>query len=257
MTGGANADTFLFSHNTLIEDANGEDRISAFGAFDLHGGFRSKDSEDPWAYGASFFRYGMNGVGELVIENVIGNQLGWGATYVANANVSPFIAQSERSAGIMVFEYEAEAVLLINNDTGKGLYEFYELVFGYMFKALLGTSYFAGVDPLVLDLDGDGLELTARTNLSPVFDLDGDGFAEPIGWVRPDDGLLVYDQNGNGQIDDIGELFGSPTTSGFADLAAHDANADGRIDAADGIFASLRVWQDLDQDAEVDAALSA
>ena len=122
-----------------------------------------------------------------------------------------------------------------------------------MFKALLGTSYFAGVDPLVLDLDGDGLELTARTNLSPVFDLDGDGFAEQTGWVRPDDGLLVYDQNGNGQIDDIGELFGSPTTSGFAELAAHDTNADGVIDANDAIFSSLRVWQDLDQDAEVDA----
>ncbi|WNM62097.1 calcium-binding protein [Candidatus Nitrospira neomarina] len=253
MTGGNGADTFYFSRNTRIEDAKGEDRISAFGAFDLHGGFRYSDSENPWAYGASFFRYGMNGDGELVIENVIGNLFSWGATYVANAEVSPFVAHSERSAGIMVFEYEAEAILLINNDTGKGLYEFYELVFGYMFKALLGTSYFAGVDPLVLDLDGDGLELTARTNLSPVFDLDGDGFAEQTGWVRPDDGLLVYDLNGNGQIDDIGELFGSPTTSGFAELAAHDANADGVIDAKDAIFSSLRVWQDLDQDAEVDA----
>ncbi|MBA3966434.1 MAG: hypothetical protein H0X47_11775, partial [Nitrospirales bacterium] len=253
MTGGDGADTFYFSSNTRIENATGEDRISAFGAFDLHGGFRYMDSESPWAYGASFFRYGMNGDGELVIENVIGNQFGWGATYVANADVSPFVAQSERSAGILVFEYEAEAVLLINNDTGKGLYEFYELVFGYMFKALLGTSYFAGVDPLVLDLDGDGLELTARTNLSPVFDVDGDGFAEQTGWVRPDDGLLVYDLNGNGQIDDIGELFGSPTTSGFTELATHDANADGVIDANDAIFSSLRVWQDLDQDAEVDA----
>lgn len=122
-----------------------------------------------------------------------------------------------------------------------------------MFKALLGTSYFAGVDPLVLDLDGDGLELTARTNLSPLFDLDGDGFAEQTGWVRPDDGLLVYDLNDNGRIDDIRELFGSPETSGFAELAVYDVNTDGIIDANDLIFSSLRVWGDLDQDAEVDA----
>ena len=94
---------------------------------------------------------------------------------------------------------------------------------------------------MVLDLDGDGLELTARTNLSPVFDLDGDGFAEQTGWVRPDDGLLVFDQNTNGQIDDIGELFGNPSTSGFAELAAHDGNADGVMNAQDTIFTDLRV----------------
>jgi hypothetical protein len=86
------------------------------------------------------------------------------------------------------------------------------------------------------------LELTARTFLSPLFDLDGDGFAEQTGWVRPDDGLLAYDQNGNGTIDAIGELFGSPTTSGFADLDAHDGNADGVINAQDAIFSDLRVW---------------
>ena len=131
---------------------------------------------------------------------------------MANPNVDPTTPLSERTAGFLVFEYDIERILLENNETGKGLYEFFQLVFGYMYKELLRVSLFEGVDPLVLDLDGDGLELTARTNLSPVFDLDGDGFAEQTGWVRPDDGLLVFDQNANGHIDDIGELFGNPTT---------------------------------------------
>lgn len=36
----------------LIEDATGEDRISAFGAFELIDGFRHTNLEDPLAYGA-------------------------------------------------------------------------------------------------------------------------------------------------------------------------------------------------------------
>ncbi|MGD9851510.1 MAG: hypothetical protein AB7T38_09600 [Nitrospirales bacterium] len=252
LTGGANADTFYYSNHAKIMDATPEDQIVAFG-LPLWGGQRWEESEDPWAYGAFLFRYGKNQAGDLIIESAVGDSFGWDGTFVANPNVDPTTPLSERTAGLLVFEYEMERILLVNNDTGKGLYEFYQLVFGYMFKAMLGVSLFEGVDPLVLDLDGDGLELTARTQLSPVFDLDGDGFAEQTGWVRPDDGLLAYDQNANGQIDDIGELFGNPTTSGFAELAAHDGNADGVINAQDAIFADLRVWQDLNQDAKVDA----
>ena len=82
--------------------------------------------------------------------------------------------------------------------------------------------------------------------------MDGDGFAEPTGWVMGDDGLLALDANLNGTIDDISELFGSPLVSGFTELATHDANLDGVIDAADAVFADLRVWQDADRDAVTD-----
>ncbi|MHB1670212.1 hypothetical protein, partial [Thiomonas sp.] len=44
--------------------------------------------------------------------------------------------------------------------------------------------------PIVLDLDGDGVETTA-VNSGAYFDHAGDGFAEQTGWVSPDDGLLV------------------------------------------------------------------
>jgi hypothetical protein len=109
-------------------------------------------------------------------------------------------------------------------------------------------------DPLVLDLDGDGVELTSLENSTVHFDYDGDGFAEATGWVSADDGLLVYDGNENGLVDGMGELFGSPTADGFAVLELHDINGDGKIDAADGgSFDKLRVWRDLDQDGEVDA----
>ena len=54
-----------------------------------------------------------------------------------------------------------------------------------------------GRDPLVLDLDGDGVELTAMNNSAAYVDLDNDGIAEQVGWVSADDGLLAIDINGN------------------------------------------------------------
>ncbi|MEZ5840751.1 MAG: tandem-95 repeat protein [Hyphomicrobiales bacterium] len=111
----------------------------------------------------------------------------------------------------------------------------------------------AGVDPLVLDLDGDGIETIAIDGGRVWFDFDGDFFAEKTGWLSGDDGFLVLDKNGNGTIDDIGEMFGGVERSGLEDLAAYDTNGDGTISAADAIFAELAVWRDLDKDGTTDA----
>lgn len=45
-------------------------------------------------------------------------------------------------------------------------------------------------DPLVLDLDNDGLELAAATG-TVIFDHDSDGVKTGTGWARPDDGFLA------------------------------------------------------------------
>lgn len=112
-------------------------------------------------------------------------------------------------------------------------------------------------DPIVLDLDGDGIETVGPQGLSgPLFDHLGDGVRRATGWVARDDGLLVLDRNGNGRIDDGSELFGDSTFIGSGRRAAHgydalsalDSNADGKIDASDEEFQNLQVWRDLDQD---------
>ena len=53
-------------------------------------------------------------------------------------------------------------------------------------------------DPLILDLDGDGITTSSLTGSTTYFDYDGDGFAERTGWASPGDGILVFDRNGNG-----------------------------------------------------------
>ena len=103
-------------------------------------------------------------------------------------------------------------------------------------------------DPLVLDLDGNGVQLISVAASRAHFDLDGDGFRERTGWVAPGDGLLVIDRNQNGAVDGISELFGNATEDGFVALAHLDTNADDRIDAGDQDFAKLAVWRDANSD---------
>lgn len=113
--------------------------------------------------------------------------------------------------------------------------------------------------PLVLDLDGDGVETVGLTEKIH-FDHAADGFAEQTGWVAKDDGLLVRDLNGNGKIDSGVELFGSETIlnngqkspNGFAALAELDSNTDGRVDSSDAAYSTLRIWRDVDTDGITD-----
>jgi RHS repeat-associated protein len=116
----------------------------------------------------------------------------------------------------------------------------------------LGQKAITAACPLVLDLDGDGIELTALNTPAVGFDLDGDGFREATGWVKPDDGLLVFDKNNDRFINDISELFGNQTTGGFAKLKELDTNNDGFITSADTNFNKLQVWRDLDSDGRSD-----
>ncbi|WP_165680455.1 calcium-binding protein [Metapseudomonas otitidis] len=116
-------------------------------------------------------------------------------------------------------------------------------------------SFIQRIDPLSLDLDGDGIE-TVGANAGITFDFDSDGLKTGTGWVKGDDGFLVLDRNGNGQIDNGSELFGVDTvkangqkaTDGFDALRDFDSNGDGVFDAKDAQFANVRIWQDSNQD---------
>ncbi|MDF3836227.1 calcium-binding protein [Cupriavidus basilensis] len=129
-----------------------------------------------------------------------------------------------------------------------------------------GQSY-----PLVLDLDDRGIELTAMDRSQARFDANMTGAAKPLGWVGRTNGILVFDRNGNGVVDDAGEWFGQhfsasgqPTAglTGFQALgtlaqagATTFSRGTARVDPKTGqsYFDELQVWVDANQDGRTDA----
>ena len=113
--------------------------------------------------------------------------------------------------------------------------------------------------PLVVDLDGDGIE-TLGSGVGIYFDHDNNGFSEDTGWVGKDDGLLVRDINGNGQIDNGTELFGNNTLlsngekakNGFEALKELDSNNDNVFDQNDAAWNEVKVWKDGNSNGVVD-----
>lgn len=111
-------------------------------------------------------------------------------------------------------------------------------------------------DPLVIDLDGNGIApFTFAHNVR--FDLTGGGIAAHTAWPAAGDALLGMDIDGSGTLDNGRELFSNymvgPGSSrfgtGFEALAVYDrkalgGNDDGVLSAADEAYAKVLVWND-------------
>lgn len=266
--GGDDQDTFKLGPNTFVMDASDDEQIQ-FGKFVLSGGIQFQWQEGEFAYwqpfsalaqGArgglsgmfaefwttfsmdiqfmSWMRYAQTETGQLIA------QMGRGYGQIIIENYEMVLETGRAIGNIAVFAVDMVETVQVNMSA---FAKFIDLALQAGFGVRAG-SY----DPLVIDLDKDGLDLTRQNQGDVYFDLDGDGFGERTGWVREDDGLLAIDLDGNGEIDDISELFGDENTSGLQALAAYDSNGDGVINAQDVQFSDLLIWQDLNQDGITD-----
>ena len=107
------------------------------------------------------------------------------------------------------------------------------------YKETYTTEVVKYCDPLVINLDTNIAQVSDQKFF---FDLDQDGEEEEISKLKAGSGFLALDLNGDGEINDGSELFGTKSGDGFADLAKYDADGNGWIDEADPIWEKLLIW---------------
>ena len=158
---GAGADTiWLGSDGVAIDDLSKDDRLTIAGVLPLFGGIRNAKSDSPWGHsygGAVSWAEDVSGALQV-------NVFGMATTYILNWGSSggmntPF---AERPGHISLFNFDYLGVFrlaagdLPSNASQMGWWD----LFGALVKVYFGLEVWKGVDPLTLDLDGDGLELT-------------------------------------------------------------------------------------------------
>lgn len=110
--------------------------------------------------------------------------------------------------------------------------------------------------PIILDLDGDGIELVDVTNSNIFFDMNGDGYRNRTSWVGKDDGILAIDLGNDGKVTDFREIvmttYDDNARTDLEGLRAFDTNGDGVFSANDKHWNKFGVWQDKNQNGITD-----
>ena len=169
----------------------------------------------------------------------------------ASASGGPQAAAQQRVGWGVEYDYRAEysesetttfaAEGRVRTADGRDIAFKLDLEMSRSFSTTVSASFRAGdallKDPLMLDFAGPA---AALSDVRFAFDLDADGIKEqvPLAGGR---GMLAFDRNGNGRIDDGRELFGDQNgaANGFSELRKYDDNNDGRINRQDAIFDRL------------------
>ena len=128
-----------------------------------------------------------------------------------------------------------------------------------------------GGKPIVMDMDGDGVELIPMADNNALFDMDADGYREMMEsksracfYARDDafalkpyvidqgDALLAYDYNEDGQVDERKEIafvdWKEGARTDLEGLTAFDSNGDSLLNALDAEWDKFVIWQDVDGD---------
>ena len=178
-----------------------------------------------------------------------------GTVYLVNSNIT--VNQLSDITSAADNQFNSVTIASANTPTAistaglePGTYHLYAVDQAGNLSDPASTSY--TVTPVVLDLDGDGLEYMTLQDSTAHFDFDNDGAAELTAWVSPDDGLLAIDIDGDGVISQRQELAFSDYLQGaktdLEGLRFFDTNGNGLLDSGDNQWGQFVVWQDVNSD---------
>jgi hypothetical protein len=204
-TGSGTDDTFWWSAGSFIMDAGKNDRLQLFG-LPLVGGSNAlyygvgleravaRDFLLPWV------TYGVTEAGQLLVEASFGAQLNPAMGEDAILEVAQVVENWQPGdLGIeFIVRGGGDEISLL-----KSLFKLLGAQADAIKRFAKNAAWQPTDDPIVLDLNGDGL--VSKGLGATYFDQDGDGFAERTGWIDGNDGFLVHDADGSGTIDDVSE----------------------------------------------------
>ena len=264
--GDGETDVFWYHPGVFIMDAEKDDILQMYGVPLTGGsnslfGFEAYSQKIAWDFFVPFVWYGFSTANQLIVASMIHDITGANEEFpdpegvLANSMIvenfefgefkDTWLGRTDKSSLNMYFriiggdELEIPTFLSVWGQIGYYIDKLWALAKGFNWQPV--------EDPLVLDLDGDGIETSSLHQSGVHFDLDGDDFAQKTGWLSSDDGFLVIDEFNDGRIENVEEMFGSQTETGYEELARHDDNGDGVIDENDAVWDDLQVWRDLDQ----------
>ncbi|MGO4386760.1 calcium-binding protein [Microvirga sp. 2YAF29] len=129
------------------------------------------------------------------------------------------------------------------------------------FEGGFGGDGYAGIGPthpIVLDLDGDGIDIVPLNKSQTYFDYNGDGAVGRTAWIGKGDGLLVFDADDSGTVNSAREFVFTQWSrlagrDMFAVRTVFDTNKDDVLSSADTDFEKFKVWVDADLDGVTDS----
>lgn len=100
--------------------------------------------------------------------------------------------------------------------------------------------------PIILDLNGNGIEITGLDRSTTFMDSADDGLQHRTAWAASGDGVLFFDADGDGKISSTREyVFTEWDPSAKDDMAAlksqFDSNKDGKLTSADADWAKFKL----------------
>lgn len=157
-------------------------------------------------------------------------------TWTRSVHISNFVAETENTffstTGLVKTEDGREIAFNVDVEMSRSFMSSTEIY--YKQKTSIPM-----IDPLVVNLAPG---VTSISDQKFFFDLDSDGTEEELNELSAGSAFLALDKNGDGEINNGKELFGTQTGDGFAELAAYDDDKNGWIDENDDIFKKLRLY---------------